>query len=122
MLSSSDNSVLRRDGDIGILELNNPPENYLTHPEVVSQEALKEFVDSGIAGLVVTGVGRHFSAGANPEIIIKQAYHPEKLKHNLIRGRQLLDFISTLNIPVVAAISGVCFGGGLRLPFPAISG
>lgn len=33
----------------------------------------------------------------------------------MIRGNQLLEFIADLEIPVLAAISGVCFGGGLEL-------
>ena len=32
-----------------------------------------------------------------------------------MRGNQLLEFIAHLEIPVLAAISGVCFGGGLEL-------
>lgn len=115
MSGQSNNVEWIKDESIGILKLNNPPENYLTHPEFISQETLRNFVDSGIKGLIITGVGRHFSAGADPETIINQAYDPEKLKHNLINGNQLLNFIENLEIPVIAAITGVCFGGGLEI-------
>ena len=115
MTSQPNNVEWIKDESIGILKLNTPPENYLTHPEFISHDILKNFVDSGIKGLVITGVGRHFSAGADPETIINQAYDPEKLKHNLIQGNQLLNFIENLKIPVIAAITGVCFGGGLEI-------
>lgn len=115
MPKNTDNIVLRRDGDIGILELNNPPENYLTQPEFVSLSAMQKFVDTGIKGLVISGVGRHFSAGADPESIIEQATQSNELKHELIKGKQLLKSIENLKIPVIAAITGVCFGGGLEI-------
>ena len=115
MSGQLNNVEWKRDKDIGILKLNNPPENYLTHPEFISKETLRNFVDSGIKGLIITGIGRHFSAGADPETIINQAYDPETLKHNLIQGNQLLNFIENLEIPVIAAITGVCFGGGLEI-------
>ena len=115
MTSQSNNVEWIKDESIGILKLNNPPENYLTHPEFISQVTLRNFVDSGIKGLIITGIGRHFSAGADPETIINQAYDPETLKHNLLQGNQLLNFIENLEIPVIAAITGVCFGGGLEI-------
>jgi len=31
------------------------------------------------------------------------------------KGKALLDYISNLNIPVIAAIKGSCFGGGLEI-------
>lgn len=115
MSDQSNNVDLTKDEMIGIISLNNPPENYLTHPEFISLEVLKRFVDSGIKGLVITGVGRHFSAGADFETILNQAYDPDKFEHNLIKGNQLLNVIENLEIPVVAAIKGVCFGGGLEI-------
>lgn len=115
-LSDQSNNVdLVKDEMIGIINLNNPPENYLSHPEFISLDLLKKFLDSGIKGLIITGSGRHFSVGANHETIINQAYESNTLKQNLIKGNQLLNFIENIEIPVIAAITGVCFGGGLEI-------
>lgn len=110
-----DHINLYKDGDIGILELNKPPENYLTQPEFIPIEVLKEFVETGLKGLVISGVGRHFSAGADPRKIIQDTSKQEQLKSELIRGNLLLNYIENLKIPVVSAINGVCFGGGLEI-------
>lgn len=115
MSDQLNNVELINDGDIGILQLNNPPENYLINPEFIELDLLKNFVESGIKGLIITGVGRHFSAGADLKTIIKLADKPENLKHELIKGHQLLNYIENLEIPVIAAINGICFGGGLEI-------
>lgn len=115
MSPNSNNIVLRRDGEIGILELNCPPENYLTNPEFIPLTNLQDFVESGIKGLIIAGVGRHFSAGAKLESILSQTTQSDILKDNLIKGKQLLNYIKNLKIPVIAAIKGVCFGGGLEI-------
>jgi enoyl-CoA hydratase/carnithine racemase len=115
MSDQLNNVELIKDGDIGILKLNNPPENYLINPEFIELDLLKNFVVTGIKGLIITGVGRHFSAGADLKTIIKLADKPENLKTNLIKGNQLLNYIENLEIPVISAISGICFGGGLEI-------
>jgi enoyl-CoA hydratase len=68
-----------------------------------------------IRALIITGTGRHFSAGADIQNLISKSSRPEKLKQSMINGNQLLDYISQLEIPVLAAICGVCFGGGLEI-------
>lgn len=103
------------EGDIGILMLDSPPENFLTEPEFVSPDQIKQWLTEDIKGMVIAGSGRHFSAGADLESLLKQAANPQFLKDRLLKGNALMDFISTLNIPVVAAISGICFGGGLEI-------
>lgn len=115
MSDQLNNVELIKDGDIGILKLNNPPENYLINPEFIELNLLKGFVESGIKGLIIAGVGRHFSAGADLKTIIKLADEPENLQNKLIKGNQLLNYIENLEIPVIAAINGVCFGGGLEI-------
>ena len=55
MEGQSNTTELKRIGDIGILELNNPPENYLMNPEFIALDSLRNFVESGIKGLTITG-------------------------------------------------------------------
>lgn len=102
-------------GGIGILTLDNPPENYLRYPEFVSLSKLKEWLSEDVRGLVITGAGRHFSAGADFERIRKQSLQGQELKDSLLKGNVLVNFIADLNLPVVATVSGICFGGGLEI-------
>ena len=103
------------DGSLGVLTLNNPPENYLIDPEFISLEQLQAWLTNDIKGLIITGAGRHFSGGADLNNLLDLAKSEEKLFSSLSKGNDLLKFIDDLDIPVVAAISGVCFGGGLEI-------
>jgi enoyl-CoA hydratase/carnithine racemase len=114
-MESQAKTILKREGDIGILLLNNPPENYLIHPEFIGIGELKSFVDSGIKALIIAGTGRHFSAGANLNAMKAQIEKVNVFQHELEKGNELLNYIDDLNIPVIAAISGVCFGAGLEI-------
>ena len=118
MTNKNNNIEWIKDDTIGILKLNpeaSGPQNYLTDPEFIKLETLQENLSDGIKGLIITGTGRHFSAGADPESIFKQIENKEEFKHSLIKGNKLLNFIENLEIPTIAAISGVCFGGGLEI-------
>jgi enoyl-CoA hydratase len=108
-----------KDGFLGILSLDNPPENYLINPKFVEIQQLKEWLSNDIRALIITGTGRHFSAGADIQSIVAQTNEPEKLKKSMIKGNLVLDYISQLEIPVLASISGVCFGGGLEIALAA---
>ena len=58
-------AILKKQGQIGLIQLDNPPQNYLESPVFIDLTKVEEVVSSGIKGLVITGTGRHFSAGAN---------------------------------------------------------
>ncbi|OQX73427.1 MAG: hypothetical protein B6D61_12580 [Bacteroidetes bacterium 4484_249] len=115
MLNKEENIEWVTDGEIGILKINNPPQNYLINPEFINIETLQEKLAGDIKGLVISGNGRHFSAGADLENIFNKTEKPEELKLNLIKGNKLLNYIENLEIPVIATISGVCFGGGFEI-------
>lgn len=106
---------MKREDDIGLLEINNPPENYLDRPDFIDLTTLKEFTGSGIKALVISGVGRHFSAGADLKSIKQQIKQSNSFQESLKKGNYLLNFIDEMSIPVIAAISGVCFGAGLEI-------
>jgi enoyl-CoA hydratase/carnithine racemase len=107
--------ILQRAGDIGLMQINNPPENYLEKPDFIETEALKKFVETGIKALVIGGTGRHFSAGAALENLKEQIKDKKAFQEQLVNGNLLLNYIDSLEIPVIAAISGVCFGAGLEI-------
>ncbi|RLD74355.1 MAG: hypothetical protein DRJ02_05010 [Bacteroidetes bacterium] len=107
--------ILKREGDIGLLTIKNLPQNYLEQPELIDVRELEKFVATGIKALIITGAGRNFSAGANPETIKNQIKDKKCFTEQLIRGNYVLNYLDELKIPVIAAISGVCFGAGLEI-------
>lgn len=104
-----------RDG-IGILTIDNPPQNRLPEPAPADVELLRRWTgDSEVRGLIITGKGRHFSAGADLEALQRLARDENKLLGSMREGREFIDHIEGLEIPTIAAIEGACFGGGLEI-------
>lgn len=99
----------------GVLTLTNPPQNFLPEPEIADLADLKRWTDSeSLRGMIVRGKGRHFSAGADKTRIVG-AEGAEGITTNLAKGKEVLSYLWDLPIPTVAAIEGVCFGGGLEV-------
>lgn len=107
--------ILKRGKDVGWLQINNPPENYLEQPDFIEIAELKNFIETGIKALVIEGTGRHFSAGADLENLKEQIKDKKAFQDQLMKGNNVLNYIDELEIPVIAAISGVCFGAGLEI-------
>ncbi|HEX5082789.1 MAG TPA: 3-hydroxyacyl-CoA dehydrogenase NAD-binding domain-containing protein [Blastocatellia bacterium] len=104
---------LTRDGEIGVITVNNPPVNALSPgvPEGIAAAVEQIKNDDSIKGGVLIGGGRTFIAGAD----IKEF---GKITSGQ-RGRDLnfLDVIKAIEDcpkPMVAAIHGTAFGGGLE--------
>jgi len=102
--------------DIGILILDNPPQNYLLEPEFIPVSELRKWIEGNhLKALVIAGSGRHFSGGANLDSIYTMTEAVVPMEGRMEKGKELLNYLQDLNIPVAAAISGVCFGGGLEI-------
>lgn len=101
---------------IGILSIDAPPENRIVNPEFISLELLTEWIsDPHLRGLIITGTGRHFSSGADLDGIRNLVTTPAVMLTQMQKGNELLNCIQNIQIPVIAAISGVCFGAGLEI-------
>lgn len=107
--------ILKREKDVGWLQINNPPENYLEQPDFIEIKELNNFIETGIKALLIEGSGRHFIAGADLEKLNEQIKDRKAFQDQLMKGNNLLNYIDELEIPVIAAISGVCFGAGLEI-------
>ena len=102
-------------GDIGVLTLSNPPQNYINEPEFVDLNDLKSWTDNdSLKGMIIRGKGRHFCAGFNREEIFKITDR-SFLYDSLRKSEKILYYLEDLPIPVIGAITGVCFGAGLEL-------
>jgi 3-hydroxyacyl-CoA dehydrogenase len=104
---------LTKNNGIAVITINNPPVNALSPgvPEGIS-EALDQIAqDHGVKAAVLIGGGRTFVAGAD----IKEF---GKMTSGKPRGAGLLPFLSEIedsSKPVIVAIHGTAFGGGLEL-------
>jgi enoyl-CoA hydratase/carnithine racemase len=102
--------------NIGILSIDNPPQNYLTEPDFLDLSKLKEWTaDETLKGIILTGKGRHFSAGADFANLKRLSRDPGLLYSKMTRGKEILDYLDDLELPTIAAIRGACFGGGLEI-------
>lgn len=108
--------IWSRSGDIGILSLGAGAGNYLEDPEFIPvHQATLYFNEPDLKGIIIRGTGRHFSAGADLNNLRKLATDHEKLAGRVNAGKKLIRLIEGLHLPVVAAIRGICFGGGLEI-------
>src|SRR5277367_4740766 len=104
---------LTKDNGIAVITINNPPVNALSPsvPEGIS-EALDQIAqDADIKAVVLIGGGRTFIAGAD----IKEF---GKMTTGKPRGAGLLPLLLKIEDsakPVIVAIHGTAFGGGLEL-------
>lgn len=111
--------VVRRDeGDVAVITLRRPGALNALNTAVFDQ--LEEHLqavqaDEGLVGAVVTGFGtRAFAAGAD----IKELVRIEDiagLSAKSRRGQVVFNLAENLGKPVVAAMNGLAFGGGLEL-------
>jgi 3-hydroxyacyl-CoA dehydrogenase len=98
-------------GSVAVITLNNPPVNGLGMvTRTAAVEALRRAEgDETVKAVVITGAGKVFSGGAD----IREFNSPKALAEPNLHT--LIATAEGLRKPVVAAIHGVCMGGGLEL-------
>jgi enoyl-CoA hydratase/carnithine racemase len=109
--------TVTRLGAATLLELNRPERLNALNAELASELiAALDAADTedGVRGVVITGSERAFSAGADLNEALDQHTVAESLRF-INRLRRLTDTIECLSKPVVAAIRGYCYTGGLEL-------
>jgi 3-hydroxyacyl-CoA dehydrogenase len=100
---------LRRDGEIAIVTVDNPPVNALKHEVRAGlAEALRQAREDGaVKAVVIACAGRTFFAGADITEFGKPPQTPSL--HDIIAA------IEAMPKPVVAALHGTALGGGFEL-------
>ena len=71
--------------------------------------------DEKIRVLVVTGEGRAFSSGVDLTVLGSDNLQPPAFRFYYRQAHQAFDDLETLEVPVIAAINGLCYGGGVEL-------
>src|SRR5271170_3042918 len=109
----SDLVQLTRQNDIAVITINNPPVNALSPgvPEGISEAIDQIAKDDNVKAAVLIGGGRTFIAGAD----IKEF---GKMTTGKPRGAGLLPLLLKIEDstkPIIVAIHGTAFGGGLEV-------
>ncbi len=100
-----------RHGDVLIVTSNNPPVNALGHAvrEVLVKAIEEASGDPAVKAVVIIAEGQTFFAGAD----ISEFGTPKSFEYPALP--QVVDIIENCTKPVVAAIHGTAFGGGLEV-------
>jgi len=102
---------------IGYLVLIDEPENRMDSQFFEELNYLTKDVipQSEVSAIIVHGKGRHFSSGAKLDELIEKINAEENGVDALSSNYQSFQFFDELQIPVIAAIRGVCIGSALEL-------
>jgi 3-hydroxyacyl-CoA dehydrogenase len=110
----SDLVQFTKDGNIAVITINNPPVNALSPgvPEGIAEAIERVGMDGDVHAAVLIGGGRTFVAGADIKEFGKMTSGAKSRGAGLL---PLLLKIEDSRKPVVMAIHGTAFGGGLEL-------
>lgn len=112
--------------EIGYIELHYLPANKMTQDffenlSMLVSELREAEILGYIKGIIIKGAGKHFSAGADVEMLKVMMKEPQndKIDGNLpighVRDKKCFTSLADLPIPVISVVSGFCIGSGLEL-------
>jgi enoyl-CoA hydratase/carnithine racemase len=109
--------TITREGSAAVVELQRPDRLNALSTELIDEVvAALDLLDAddSVRGIVISGAGRAFSAGADLHEALKAQDAPAALRY-VNRLRRLTTAIEDNSKPVVAAIHGFCYTGGVEL-------
>jgi enoyl-CoA hydratase len=101
---------------IGRLKLSQPPSNTMTMSFFRDLRLLIPKIIEGpqLKAIIISGNGRHFSSGADITELLNNVDH-----QTMVENYRAVLMLKQMDIPVIAAIRGVCIGSAFEL---ALSG
>src|SRR3954467_11830926 len=110
----------RKDGGVGIIEMNDPPANTYTYEmnRQLDEAILKARFDNDVHVILLTGNGdKFFSAGANIKMFA--SVDPVFKYYFCLHANEMLLRLEHTPKLVIAALNGHCVGGGLEIAMAA---
>src|SRR3954449_3272378 len=110
----------RKDGGVGIIEMNDPPANTYTYEmnRQLDEAILKARFDNDVYVILLTGNGdKFFSAGANIKMLLW--VDPVFKYYFCLHANEMLLRLEHTPKLVIAALNGHCVGGGLEIAMAA---
>ncbi|MDA3915775.1 MAG: enoyl-CoA hydratase/isomerase family protein [Deltaproteobacteria bacterium] len=103
---------IENDGQVVKITLDRPKHNVLDIPMMneLNAELEKIAVDDELKCVVLTGEGRSFCAGVEVG-----DHKPDQVDEMVAVFNRIFELINMIDIPVIAAVSGACFGGGMEV-------
>jgi len=108
--------IVQIEPPVATVTLNHPPANII-RPASIEQLAVaidRLRVNESVKAVVIAGAGGSFAAGADIKVIasITSSAQGEALARG---GQAVFDRIAQMSVPVIAAMTGFCLGGGMEL-------
>lgn len=116
---TQDSVLLERHGSVAVISLNRPERLNAWSPDVT--EGLHEKLqvaktDKDIKGVVLTGVGRAFCAGADLKNPATHSVEDPEEWLETHRGQRTFDALQAFDKPIMAAVNGHAVGIGCLMP------
>jgi enoyl-CoA hydratase/carnithine racemase len=106
-----------RDDGIATMTLNRPETLNCFSADMLREwcDAVEEMAyDDRVRVIVITGAGRAFSSGVDLSVLGSEK-PPPQFRFYYRRNHQGFDDMEAIEKPIIAAINGVCYGGGIEL-------
>lgn len=116
MNTSYENLIFEEKEGIGFIKMNRPKAlNALSKELLIELEQVIEYAEktSSIKGLIITGEGKAFVAGADISLMVN--YNSEEGRNYCKFAQSIFNRIENLEKPVIAAVNGYALGGGCEL-------